>query len=127
MGALLALTSNLPKSSTASTAFPDGKDVFVASGATIVRTGGDHCMSPCDHEEVDTIIVVHLRDVPESGCTTCLVRTVNADIVAILIVKYTSLVTKYKSTDLGLRLSAHDAIPSAPLLSFMTRPITWNL
>ena len=64
-------------------------------------------MPPCDHEEVDTIIVVHLQDVPDSGCTTCRVRTVNADVVAILIGKYTSLVTKYKSADIGLRLSAH--------------------
>ena len=44
---------------------------------------------------------------PNYGCTTCLVRTVSADVVAILIGKYTSLVTKYKSADIGLRLSAH--------------------
>ena len=53
----------------ASTAFPDGKHVFAASGATVVRTASVQCMPPCDHEEVDTIIVVHLQDVPESGCT----------------------------------------------------------
>ena len=40
-----------------------------ASGATVVRTGSVQCMPSCDHEEVDTIIVVHLKDVPESGCT----------------------------------------------------------
>ena len=74
----------------ASTAFPDEKLVFASSGGTVVYTGNDHCMPPCDHEEVDTIIVVHLQDVPESRCTTCLMRTVNADVVAILIAKYTS-------------------------------------
>ena len=35
------------------------------SGATVVRTGSDHCMLPCDHEELDTIIVVNLQDFPE--------------------------------------------------------------
>ena len=50
-----------------STAFPAGKHVFAASGATVVRTGSDHCMPLCDHEEVhvDTIIVVH----PPARCS----------------------------------------------------------
>ena len=50
-----------------STAFPAGKHVFAASGATVVRTVSEHSMPPCDHEEVhvDTIIVFH----PPARCS----------------------------------------------------------
>ncbi|KAG0719349.1 hypothetical protein GWK47_050662 [Chionoecetes opilio] len=67
---------------------PDGKQVFATSGASVVCSGTDHSMPPCDHEEADTRIVVHLQDALESGCTTCLVRTVDTDVLVILIGKY---------------------------------------
>ncbi|KAG0710652.1 hypothetical protein GWK47_022350 [Chionoecetes opilio] len=68
--------------------FPDGKQVFATSGASVVCSGTDHSMPPCDHEEADHRIVVHLQDALESGCTTCLVRTVDTDVLVILIGKY---------------------------------------
>ncbi|KAG0711306.1 hypothetical protein GWK47_020863 [Chionoecetes opilio] len=57
-------------------------------------------MPPCDHEEADTRIVVHLQDSLESGCTTCLVRTVDTDVLVILIGKYHFLASKYPSADI---------------------------
>ncbi|KAG0721985.1 hypothetical protein GWK47_045320 [Chionoecetes opilio] len=83
-----------------STTFPDGKQVFATSGASVVCSGTDHSMPPCDHEEADTRIVVHLQDALESGCTTCLVRTVYTDVLVILIGKYHFLASKYPSADI---------------------------
>ncbi|KAG0724207.1 hypothetical protein GWK47_005234 [Chionoecetes opilio] len=83
-----------------STTFPDGKQVFATSGASVVCSGTDHSMPPCDHEEADTRIVVHLQDALESGCTTCLVRTVDTDVLVILIGKYHFLASKYPSADI---------------------------
>lgn len=57
-------------------------------------------MPPCDHEEADTRIVVHLQDALESGCTACLVRTVDTDVLVILIGKYHFLASKYPSADI---------------------------
>lgn len=84
----------------ASSTFPDGTQVFATSGATVVSSGTDHYMPPCDHEEADTRIVVHLQDALKSGCATCLVRTVDTDVVVILIGKYHSLVSKYPPADI---------------------------
>ena len=44
-------------------------------------------MSPCDHEEADTRLLVHLGDALKNGCNTCVVRTVDTDVVVILIGK----------------------------------------
>ncbi|KAG0710103.1 hypothetical protein GWK47_023496 [Chionoecetes opilio] len=53
-------------------------------------------MPRCDHEEADTRIVVHLKDALDKGCTNCLVRTVDTDVVAILIGKYHSLTSQHQ-------------------------------
>ncbi|KAG0725625.1 hypothetical protein GWK47_038253 [Chionoecetes opilio] len=70
--------------------WPDGKGVFITSGTNVISRGSDHSMPRCDHEEADTRIVVHLKDALDKGCTNCLVRTVDTDVVAILIGKYHS-------------------------------------
>ena len=40
-------------------------------------------MLPCNHEEADTRIIIHLLDALEHGYSTCLVRTVDTDVVDI--------------------------------------------
>ena len=50
-------------------------------------------MAPCDHEEADTRLLIHLQDALQNGCTNCLVRTVDTDVVVILIGKFHHLIT----------------------------------
>ncbi|KAG0724638.1 hypothetical protein GWK47_040164 [Chionoecetes opilio] len=76
--------------------WPDGKEVFITSGTDVISRGSDHSMPRCDHEEADTRIVVHLKDALDKGCTTCLVRTVDTDVVVILIGKYHSLTSQHQ-------------------------------
>jgi hypothetical protein len=72
----------------ASTDWPDGKQIFITSGITVVGTDTNHNMPPCNHEEADTRIPIYLLDALEHGSTICLVRSVDTDVVVILIGKF---------------------------------------
>ncbi|KAG0695589.1 hypothetical protein GWK47_026840 [Chionoecetes opilio] len=72
------------------------KGGFITSGTDVISRGSDHSMPRCDHEEADTRSVVHLKDALDKGCTTCLVRTVDTDVVVILIGKYHSLTSQHQ-------------------------------
>ena len=73
--------------------YPEGKEVFVTSGVNVLNKGSSHVMLPCDHEEADTRLVVHLVDALKNGCRTCLIRTVDTDVVVIIIGKFFHLLT----------------------------------
>ena len=49
-------------------------------------------MTQCDHEEADTRMLIHLLDALWNGCTNCLVRTVDTDVLVILLGKFHHLV-----------------------------------
>ena len=54
--------------------------------------GSTQCMSDCNHEEADTRIIVHLQDaIANGGPVTALIRTVDTDVVVILIGKFFNL------------------------------------
>ncbi|KAK1893790.1 putative pseudouridine transporter, partial [Dissostichus eleginoides] len=56
----------------ASIAWPVGKQVFITSDVRVVGTDTTHFMLPCNHEEADTRIMIHLHDALEHGSSTCL-------------------------------------------------------
>ena len=49
-------------------------------------------MAPCENEELDTRLLIHLQDALQNDCTNCLVRTVDKDVVVILIGKFNHLI-----------------------------------
>ena len=53
----------------------------------MVSHGSEHVMGQCNHEEVDTCIVFHVRHALERGAESVLVRTVDTDVVVILVGK----------------------------------------
>ena len=61
------------------------KEVFVTQGQRVLTNKINQEMPLCDHEEADTRVVVHVVNALKSGNSTCLVRTVDTDIVVILI------------------------------------------
>ena len=73
--------------------YPEGKEVFVTSDVNILTKGSNHDMLPCDHEEADTRLLVHLVDALKNGCSSCVVRTVDTDVVVILVGKFHQLLT----------------------------------
>ena len=50
-------------------------------------------MALCDHEEADTRLLIHLQDALLNGCVKCVMRTVDTDVVVILIGKLHHLIT----------------------------------
>ena len=79
---------------------PEGKQIFTTSGTTVIARGTSLCMQSCDHEEADTRMLIHLQDALANGSTTCLVRTVDTDVVVTIIRKFHSLLTNYPAADI---------------------------
>ena len=59
----------------------EGKQIFMTNGTKVIARGTIHQMQECNHEEADTRLLVHLLDAIADGATTCLVRTVDTDVI----------------------------------------------
>ena len=68
--------------------FPQDKEVYITCGINVLSKGTDHLMQPCHHEEADTRLVVHLVDAVRVRHTNFLVRTVDTDVIVIIIGKF---------------------------------------
>ena len=66
--------------------FIEGKQIYVTLKSRVLTN--DVPMSDCSHEEADTRMLVHLRAALENGLTSFLVRTVDTDVIIILLGKY---------------------------------------
>ena len=64
----------------------------MTSGMRVLTKGTSRQMIPCDHEEADRLLV-HVIDSLNAGCSTCLVRTVDTDVVIIPVGKFHHLLT----------------------------------
>ena len=73
--------------------YPENKEIIITSGATTILRGSDRSMVPCDHEEADTRLLIHLQDSLRNDCTNCMVHTVDTDVIVILIGKFHHLTT----------------------------------
>ena len=65
---------------------PANKHVVITSTAII--KGSRRSMELCNHEEADTRLIVHLKDAILNGSHKVLVRTVDTDVVVIVIGKF---------------------------------------
>ena len=59
-------------------------------------------MPPCNHEEADTRIVIHVLHALQSGCTSVLIRTVDTDVVVILVGKFDRLIAERSDADIWI-------------------------
>ena len=57
-------------------------------------------MALCDHEEADTRLLIHLQDALLNSYAKCLVRTVDTDVVVILVVKLHHLITMCRDVNI---------------------------
>ena len=82
-------------------ACPPSKSIHITSGASVVSTGERSSqMSTCNHEEADTRIVVHISHALEQGMKVIKVRTVDTDVVTILIGAYFNLAMTQPQVDI---------------------------
>ena len=65
--------------------WPEAKSIFITNGVEVVSKTTGQKMSDCTHEEADTRIVGHIRHALLEGAKKILVRTVDTDILVILI------------------------------------------
>jgi len=65
--------------------FPENKEVNITSEDFVVTSRGSSDMQRCDHEEADTKIVLHVQHALDKGCKQVFVRTVDTDVLVILI------------------------------------------
>ena len=70
---------------------PPGKELLVTAGVETIANGMIGSFPLCHQEEADTRMVFHLLDALKAGSTTCMVRTVDTDVICILIGKFHSL------------------------------------
>ena len=65
---------------------PPNKQLIVSSGDNVVCVPErDHTssLSPCNHEEADSRLMVHLDDAVSEGCEKFIIRTVDSDVVVV--------------------------------------------
>lgn len=58
----------------------------------MITSGNDSSVGPCDYEEADTRIVVHLIDAAKHGHKNIVVKTVDTDVIVILVVLFSQIV-----------------------------------
>lgn len=62
----------------------EGKQILTTNGTKVIARGTIHQMQECNHKEADTRLLVHLLDTIANGATTCLVCTVDTDVIVII-------------------------------------------
>jgi hypothetical protein len=74
---------------------------YIVLGESVLAIGdGSSPMTDCNHEEADTRIVVHLLHALKHGATIIQIRTVDTDVITILIGKYHYLTTILPNIDI---------------------------
>jgi len=67
---------------------PANKEIAITSGTTATVKGNDRSMAPCNYEEADTRLLVHLHVAITHGFHDCRVRTVDTDVIVFVIGKF---------------------------------------
>lgn len=73
---------------------------FVFLGKGVISQDSNDPMPSCNHEEADTRIVVHVVHALEHGATNIQVRTVDTDVIVILVGRYHELITSTPTADI---------------------------
>ena len=86
--------------------WPPDKSVYITSGQYVESMNSSRPMLACNHEEADTRIVVHVMHalVVEQGMKSVLVRTVDTDVIFILVGVCAKLATIQPSADIWVAL-----------------------
>ena len=64
---------------------PEGTSLHITSGESVLSLRSSLQMGKCNHEEADTRIVVHILHAQKQGSKSVLVRTVDTDVIIILV------------------------------------------
>ena len=80
----------------------EGKEIYITSDQSVVLLFPSTSMPDCTHEESDTRIVVHIIDAIRKGMKSICIRTVDTDILTILISQFHFLKDLCKDLELNV-------------------------
>ena len=88
--------------------FAPAKEVYmyITSGETVISKGTQWPMRSCDDEEADSQICIHIKDALKKGAKRILVRTVDTDIIVILIGIFHQFQTQYPEVSIWVAFGA---------------------
>ena len=81
--------------------FPENKDVNITSGENVFSSSKSSDMQRCDHEEADTRIAVHVLHALSKGHNQVLIRTLDTDVVVVMIGLFNELLSLHPSAKSG--------------------------
>ena len=104
------------------TKVPEGKSIYVTSGKTainysaacyyfnhsyyidtsVIALGGGEPMNGCNHEEADSRMVLHVIDSLQRGFNTVAIRTVDTDVIVILIGEFHAIHEAYPNASIWI-------------------------
>ena len=84
--------------------FPEDKEVNVTPDEFFVTSRGSSDMQRCNHEEADTRIALHVQHALDEGCKQVFVRTVDTDVLIILIELFHDMNTSCPSAAIWIDL-----------------------
>ena len=79
--------------------FPENKDVNITSGENVFSSSKSSDMQRCDHEETDTRIAVHVLHALNKGYNQVLIRTLDTDVVVVMIGLFNELLSLHPSAN----------------------------
>ena len=96
----------------------EGKHIFTTIGPLVASVGVSDHIQACNHEEADTRILIHLQYALDNGATTCLVRTVDTDMIVIIASKFYDLLQQHPAADIWLAFGTGTKFISIPCAVF---------
>ena len=68
--------------------FPEGKKFYITNGQEVISKNSENEMESCTQEEADSRMVVHILHAVQSGAKKIMVRSVDTDVLVILISQF---------------------------------------
>ena len=84
--------------------FPENKDVNMTSEENVFSSSKSSDMQRCDHEEADTRIAVHVLHALNKGHNHVLIRTLDTDVVVVMIGLFNELLSLHPSANVWISL-----------------------
>ena len=80
---------------------PPNKHLIITQGEKVFSVGSNYCdMQNCDHEESDSRVVVHMLNALQHNLSNICIRTVDSDVICILISTFFNLLEIYPALNI---------------------------
>ena len=99
------------------TTCPLSNQVYATYDTKVLSNTATSSMPECTHEEADTRLVVHMMSALQEGNRSILIRTVDTDVVVILLGKYSDILSTYPDAEIWIRFGTETSLQNIHLRS----------